>query len=624
MDTHTETRKATPSIAIVLEASAPDTGFYAATELRHYLERMSASLVPIVVERPAPYGIAELTEASQPAADAALAAGQRVTLRAPEEADAARLGEEGYRIVADDAGAGGVSRQLTVYGGKRGIIYGVYELLEALGCRFLTPTAEHVPVLPALELPLLDVERIPALEYRFHNYSDLVQNPRFAVKRRINAGITSRHDRGHTRSLPIDERIGGQISYAWFVHSFEHILDPAEHFDAHPEYFSEVNGKRLRERPQLCLTNPDVLRITIEKVRETLEANPDARLISVSQNDWSNPCTCASCREIDEAEGSHSGSLLHFVNAVAEAIEPDFPDVVVDTLAYMYTRRAPRHVRARPNVCVRLCTIEACFMHPLDNCDDRSRGLKQLDGTVRQFIEDLREWGRVCRRLYIWDYTTCFAHYPMPFPNWNVLQPNIRSFVENGVRGVFEQANGASGGGVDLNELRSYLITSLLWNPELDVEATMMEFLTLYYGAAAPAIRRYIQALTDAVEDENIHVGFNDQCDRPYLTDERLDAYEAMLAEAAEAVSGDTIRAMRVDRARLALRWVRMKNASMRGEALDPEAINAFFTDWRAHGLTRIDEWVSAETTHHALLDRVWRGSSSYFEGWWEEGGERF
>ena len=117
----------------------------------------------------------------------------------------------------------------------------------------------------------------------------------------------------------------------------------------------------IKERTQLCLTNPDVLRIAIEKVKQALRENPGSRLISVSQNDWYNNCTCPECRKIDEAEGSNAGSLIWFVNQIAEAIEDEFPDVIIDTLAYQYSRPAPKNIRPRKNVCVRLCSIEACF-----------------------------------------------------------------------------------------------------------------------------------------------------------------------------------------------------------------------------------------------------------------------
>lgn len=72
---------------------------------------------------------------------------------------------------------------------------------------------------------------------------------------------------------------------------------------------------------------------------------------------------------LTKEEGSHAGTLLRFVNACADAIAEEYPDIIIDTLAYHYTRQAPKITRPAPNVTVRLCTIEGCFSHPLEACE---------------------------------------------------------------------------------------------------------------------------------------------------------------------------------------------------------------------------------------------------------------
>ena len=72
-----------------------------------------------------------------------------------------------------------------------------------------------------------------------------------------------------------------------------------------------------------------------------------ASIFSVSQNDTFNNCQCEQCKAVDDAEGSPAGSLLKFVNAVAESIEKDHPKIRIDTLAYQYTRKPPKTIRPR-------------------------------------------------------------------------------------------------------------------------------------------------------------------------------------------------------------------------------------------------------------------------------------
>ncbi len=567
---------------IHLPENAPEQAKYAAGELRYYLSLMSGKPCPITAE-PVEYGVIL------------------------EQTDCPALGEDGFALIPED-------KNIRICGGKRGIIYGAYELLEMLGCRFFTPECEKVPVQQEITLALeKESTRKPVLEYREHNYTDLRRSPRFAVKSRVN---------GAHHVIP--EKLGGYLSYAWYVHSFERMVPPTIHGKDHPEYYAMLaDGTRPQtpERFQLCLTNPDVLEVSIESVRAALKANPKARIISISQNDWHGNCQCEKCLAVDREEGSPAGTLLRFLNSIAERLEPEFPDVVFDTLAYNYTRPAPKITRPRHNVCVRLCSIEACFAHPFETCDDESRFVSRPDGSRASFITDLQDWGKVSGRNYIWDYTTCFAHYPAPHPNWHVLQPNMKAFVKNNVRGVFEQANGAIGGGVDMNELRAYLITKLLWDPDTDLQKHLTEFTDYYYGDAGVYIREYIETLCGKAEKDNIHAGFNDNPVSPLYAEEMLDRYDAILEKAEKAVAEDALRCRRVQKVRLSIRWVRIKRAGMLRHEHNAEEINAFYTDWFSFGLTRIDEWVSPQSTLRALLDDKWRGTE-YLEHWSAEGGE--
>ncbi|MBO7405542.1 MAG: DUF4838 domain-containing protein, partial [Clostridia bacterium] len=507
------------------------SALYAAKELRYYLDRITAVSLPLTADG---------------GEENAILVGDATGL------DVSGCTDDGFLIESS-------GNTVKIAGGCRGVLDGAYELLERLGVRFFTPTCEKVPTDPDAVIPDLSIRAEPTFEYRAHNYAAIRQYPRFSAKMRFNGAVGG----------GIPQRLGGSMGYGLFVHSFERLIPTSEFGETHPEYFALVDGKRVTTsggRTQLCLTNPDVIRLLTERTRDFLRAHPGNRLMSLSQNDWGGNCQCENCRKIDEEEGSPSGTLLRAVNAVAEALEEEFPDVIFDTLAYVYSRPAPHITRNRHNVCVRLCSIECCFCHPFDGCDDERRSVMRPDGSKSSFITDLRDWGRICDRMYIWDYTTCFAHYPTPHPNWRILQRNAQLMAENNVKGVFEQANGASQGGVDFNEMRAYLLSKLLWDPYCDLDTHRREFMEYYYGAAAPALDDYLNLLCDTAE-ANDHVGFNDNPLHRFLEEDMLEEYFALFDRAAEAVRGDPARLMRVDKARLSIRWVALKRKTMlRGE----------------------------------------------------------
>ena len=232
--------------------------------------------------------------------------------------------------------------------------------------------------------------------------------------------------------------------------------------------------------------------------------------------------------------------MLNLVNRVAAAVEKEFPGKSVETLAYQWTRRAPRSLRPRANVIVRLCSIECCFSHPLATCDSPEN---------RAFCRDLEAWSKVSRRLWIWDYTTDFAHYLMPFPNQRVRRPNVRFFIAHHVTGIFEEDTPDTPHS-ELADLGDYLSAKFLWDPDYDQDRAMNEFLEGYYGKAAQPIRRYIDLLHDRVERENIHVHIYDPPTKPYLDYGFLRQSNALWEEAEKdaGAEADILRRVRISR----------------------------------------------------------------------------
>ena len=536
---------------IVVPAGAIPSERYAAEELQRYLEKMSGAKLAIVADSEKP-GSREILLGDN---------SHLAKLRA--RIDFAKLGPDGFVLRLD-------GNRLIIAGGKpRGTLNGVYTLLEEkLGVRWFTPEVETVPTLSRVTLPKLNETKIPALENRDVFWSEPMHHADFAARHRINGqhyGLTEKH--------------GGAFTvYHPFVHSFDGLVPP-ELCKEHPEYLPLINGQRKSGYVQRCLSNPDVLRISIERVRQWIKEHPEATIISVSQNDTINNCKCDQCKTVDDAEESPAGSLLKFVNAVAEAIEKDHPNVRIDTLAYQYTRKPPKTIRPRSNVIVRLCSIECCFAHPLETCPEEKN---------RRFREDIVAWGPVAPLLYVWDYTTDFGHYQQPFPNFDALQSNVRFFVKHNVKSLFEQGNYSSGGGGEMEPLRAYVLAKLLWNPDTDVQKHINEFVNAYYGKAAPKILAYLDAIHRPVREQGKHIHIFDRPTSSYLTEDVLNAGEKLLDEAGQLAENDDVR-FRVQVARLPVWYVKIAANRVTGDA-KTELVKRFVAVARQAGISNISE----------------------------------
>ena len=356
-------------------------------------------------------------------------------------------------------------------GNGRGVLYGVYGFLEQYaGLRSFTPYLEVYPTEGDIVIEEgVMIEYHPVFQMRINDWYKWVPNQYrydWCVKNGVNMVD------GWWNSW--DESLGGAWDYGnLFVHTLGTLTETGGGTSANP-----------------CLTDPNNLEKVIKNVKARLEAVPTTTIISVSQNDTDARCRCANCAEIDAIEGSPSGTLLRFVNAVADAIAEEYPHVTIDTLAYDYTQAPPTITRPRANVCIRLCAFHCHFTHPINDptCGENAR-----------FCRDLEAWSEICDNIHIWDYTTNFKYYIPTYANLHVLRENMLYYAEHNARGMFPQGNreGPSG---EFGELRAYLLAKLMMDPYMTEEeyyAHMDEFLEAYYGDGWAYIRMYIDKTSE-------------------------------------------------------------------------------------------------------------------------------
>lgn len=496
-----ENGRAACRIVISGNATAPEKT--AAYELREHLRQVTGGDFQVVPE----HSVSENTPQ--------IMVGRFVRLEATATGvDWDALGYDGIVIKT-------VGDTLILSGGKpRGTLYAVYTFLEdVVGCRWWTAAESFFPKKPDLRIGRLDIVYTPKIIYREAFYRDPLENPKFAAKLKLN-GNFYRIPRSH----------GGHYEIIGWCHTFHSLLPPATYAAQHPEWYSAG---------QICLTNEGARKELTRNVLNWIRANRTAGIVSVSQNDCHGPCECEKCKAVVQEEGSHSGPLIRFVNAVAEEVEKEFPDVLVETLAYQYTRKAPLHVKPRHNVVVRLCSIECSFTHPLDSEANKA------------FRDDIIAWKAIAPNLYIWDYVTNFSNYIFPHPNMRVLAPNIRFFEKNNAIGVFEQGDSATTVG-DFVRLRAYLFGHLLWDPSRDEKQLTTEFLNGYYGAAGPYLQKYIDLWHDRCEVANARIGCY-HAETGYMSYKDVMQATELFRQAEKAVAQDPELARRVRRERMPL-----------------------------------------------------------------------
>lgn len=458
---------------IVKPAAATATEAKAASELQKYLFEISGAELPVVSD-------------TAPPTDQEILIGITNRLR---DDSLARFGEDGFVIRTD-------GKRLAIYGGPRhGALYGVYTLLEEyFGCRKYTAEPVVVPHTAKLRIGVpLDNEQIPQI------------TSRYTYTMPYDSLYLDWHKLNHELDCRISE-------FGLFVHTFNTLLPPEKYYAQHPEYYAMVKGRRVATQP--CLSNPQVAR---NRLRRTLAADRgeprseilvgqrerQLRLLYLSRM-CQNRCRRGEPGRVGRPFRKQSGRTFPRQNDLDAGLP------LLAQSSQNQTRPERQH-------------------HVLQHRVRPSHAYRRRSGSA-DFRRDMEAWAALTDNIFVWDYCGSFKELQMPTPGFGVMQSNIQYFVRNGVKIFFEQCSGPMGS--EFHQLRGYLAAKLLWDPELDFDATMNDFLNGYYGAAGPIIREYIDLLRQNREASGEPFGiFNYTTDfaGSWLAPDKLRGYLAIL-----------------------------------------------------------------------------------------------
>jgi hypothetical protein len=422
-----------------------------------------------------------------------------------------------------------------ISGSPKGLVYAIITLLDDyLGMEYYAKETYTLSQSASLSLPPLD----------------RLDNPAFVHRQTFSYGLEDPIYKWWFRLEQPNEVFAGNL----WVHTFDRLLPSAIFGESHPEYYSYINGQRRPGKAsQWCLTNEEVLERVTRQLDSIFKVHPEKNIISVSQNDGNfTYCTCSSCAAIDEREGSPSGTLIHFVNQLAER----FPDKTISTLAYLYSMQPPKYLKPLPNVNIMLCSIDAMREVPLT---DNASG--------QDFTRALEGWNAISNNIFVWDYGINFDNFVSPFPNFHILQPNMQLFAENNVTMHFAQVGGKRG--EDFSELRAYMIGRLLWNPYQNADSLMQEFMAGYYGPAAPYLYQYQKMLEAALlsNDQPLWIYDSPVSHKDGMLRTRLiHRYQDLFDAAEKSVASNPDFLERVQRSRLPLQYAVLEIARTQTE----------------------------------------------------------
>jgi len=451
--------------------------------------------------------------------------------------DYGKLGEDGIVIRT-------IGPALILTGNTRGVLYAVYTFLdEYIGFKWLSPECTIVPNGKDIHLKNLDITYVPPFATRALDYFSAFDQD-WAVRNKVNGY-------GYAKRTAIDDEHGGEVKYPspfFFWHTIRQWIPFDKYQDTHPEYFSELNGKRVATNDletDYCMTNPEVVKLIIDGVRKTLRDHPNSTMIGVSQNDHSDRyCRCRNCTALVKEHGQPSALIVNLVNQVAAAIEDEFPRVKITMLAYHWSQTPPENIPLHRNVVVEICPLGMDQAHPIEKTNSEY---------TRKLKNDLAGWAKLCggHQLKMCNYSINYARLYQPHPNLYSFKPNMNFFVKHGA-GHFYDCGSYTSKASEFADLRAYLIAKLAWNPSEDTDKIIDEFVNGYYGKASKPIKAYIKLIHQyASSVGDLQMDCYASLENGQISPAVLQKANKLFDEAEKLVKDDPITRDRVEIARL-------------------------------------------------------------------------
>lgn len=510
---------------------------FAAVELQSYLRKLTGRTTDFEIVDDDATTQGELILVGGPASNA-LARKLSPALGA-DATSLAALGPEDYRLKTGDADG----RRITlIAGGSRvGTLYGVYDLLHRLGCRWFGPDGFQEEIPQTQWEPDFDATEKPAFAIRgFHIYEKR-GGPEFwlwMARNRLNYWCIQAGDVPLLRKLGIRLACGVHDAEWLFLspespYPYDHAQFPGDedrpkdpyapsdryrgddnkdgklsYFEAHPEWYPLVDGKRIPGVEKwggtnFCTSNADA---TEEFTKNYVDALVDgiyrgADAVNFWVLDGGKWCQCPACQAQGTATDRYLRLVYNFDRQVKKAQREKrlHRPVEVRFLAYADVVEPP--TRPLPDdfdyhaCAATFYPISRCYVHNIDDpkCPRNEKYQKLLDGWLLN--PDRHYRGQV----EIGEYYNVSRYKSLPLCLMHAMAHDIPYYYKTGAR--YFQYMHVTTGRWGSKSLTNYQMARQIWDVNTDCQALWSDYFSRRYGPAAGVMRQFYESLEKMLDN---------------------------------------------------------------------------------------------------------------------------
>ncbi|MBQ8375367.1 MAG: DUF4838 domain-containing protein [Clostridia bacterium] len=368
----------------------------------------------------------------------------------------------------------------------RGVLFGVYEILERNGCVFVRVPSleEYVPKTGIFRTQLPEYVNSPmeirSISYCCYEFDGLIEELTAMIdncaKNKANAFFI------HQNMIDITEGIQRAVNeikkrgmiFEYGGHFVEKFV-PRERFEEEPELFIERNGKRVNTG-NFCPSNPKSIRYVVDGLVNFVKRNKGIDVLHTwfedSTGGW---CTCEKCKGISPTEQQAIAT-----RAMAKAVKEVEPTLKIDFLLYNETlANTEKLVVDEDNVYGMFAPRGRCYAHGLDECDNNRWHLNSMAQAGKRLsagMEVFEYYSDIC----------LFMKAKTAFPH--TVAKDMQIYLANGANKITDLTFGDYS--YWAHDLTTYVFLKHVYDPFADVEKTIERFLSVI-GADTVKLKRF-------------------------------------------------------------------------------------------------------------------------------------
>ena len=243
--------------------------------------------------------------------------------------------------------------------------------------------------------------------------------------------------------------------------------------------YATIHGKT--DDSQLCFSSEEMYRQIESYIADNIGEKGSSRFV-IAPDDTPYACTCASCTAMGNTEKNATPAVTELLLRLSQR----FPKHSFFTISYLSTKQVTdKQLPSNAGI------IVSAIDFPLRRIDGKN-------AQEKKFMQQLNQWKKVTKNIYIWDYINNFDDYLTPFPILKIAQQRLRFFKQNGASGISFNGSGYSYSSFD--EMRTFVLSVLLINPELPVEELVRDYFNQEYPLSKKWLYDYYINLENSVQ----------------------------------------------------------------------------------------------------------------------------